>query len=155
MKLWLDVLFGIWSMKIPHPCYWSAPKLEGCATQSLIRKNHLPSPSGVKVTQSSTTCGLWGLCDPIAHQAPLFMGFSRQEHWSGQPFPSPGDLPDPRIEPVSPTLQADSLPSEPPGRPQIQTQPPSSMSQSSSPQITFQPEHFPVGTREFLSWSTS
>ena len=45
------------------------------------------------------------------------MGFSRQEHWSGLPFPSPGDLPDPGIEPASPELQADSLPSEPPGKP--------------------------------------
>ena len=42
------------------------------------------------------------------------MGFSRQEYWSGLPFPSPGDLPDPGIEPVSPALQADALPSEPP-----------------------------------------
>ena len=45
------------------------------------------------------------------------MGFSRQEYWSGLPFPSPGDLPDPGIEPWSPSLQADSLPSEPPGKP--------------------------------------
>ena len=45
------------------------------------------------------------------------MGFSKQEYWSGLPFPSPGDLPNPGIEPGSPALQADSLPSEPPGRP--------------------------------------
>ena len=45
------------------------------------------------------------------------MGFSRQEYWSGLPFPSPGDLPDPGIKPGSPTLQADTLPSEPPGKP--------------------------------------
>ena len=50
----------------------------------------------------------------IAYQAPPSMGFSRQECWSGLPFPSPGDLPDPGIEPGSPTLQADALPSEPP-----------------------------------------
>ena len=50
----------------------------------------------------------------VAHQAPLSMGFSRQEYWSGLPFPSPGDLPDPGIEPRSPALQADALPSEPP-----------------------------------------
>ena len=49
----------------------------------------------------------------VARQAPLFMGFSRQEYWSGLPFPSPGDLPDPGIEPRSPTLQADALTSEP------------------------------------------
>ena len=49
------------------------------------------------------------------------MGFSRQEYWSGLPFPSPGDLPDPGVEPRSTALQADSLPSEPPGKPaQIQ-----------------------------------
>ena len=45
------------------------------------------------------------------------MGFSRQEYWSGLPFPSPEDLPDPGIEPRSPALQADSLPSELPGNP--------------------------------------
>ena len=45
------------------------------------------------------------------------MGFSRQESWSGLPFLSPGDLPDPGIEPRSPILQADALPSEPPGKP--------------------------------------
>ena len=47
------------------------------------------------------------------------MGFSRQEYWSGQPFPSPGDLLDPGIEPSSPTLQADSLPMEPPGKTEL------------------------------------
>ena len=51
----------------------------------------------------------------VAHQAPLSVGFSRQEYWSGLPFPSPGDLPDPEMEPRSPALQADSLTSEPPG----------------------------------------
>ena len=53
----------------------------------------------------------------VAHQAPLSMGFSRLECWSGWPCPPPGDLPNPGIEPGSPTLQADSLPSEPPGKP--------------------------------------
>ena len=48
-----------------------------------------------------------------AYQAPPFMGFSRQEYWSGLPFPSPGDLLDPGIKPRSPTLQADSLPAKP------------------------------------------
>ena len=46
----------------------------------------------------------------VAHQAPPSMGFSRQEYWSGVPFPSPGDLPDPRIEPRSPALEADAFP---------------------------------------------
>jgi len=52
-----------------------------------------------------------------AHQAPPSMGFSRQEYGSGVPFPPPGDLPNPGTEPRSPALQADSLPSEPPGKP--------------------------------------
>ena len=53
----------------------------------------------------------------VAHQAPLSMGFSKQEYWSGLPFPSPGDLPDPGIEPMSPALQAEALSSEPQGKP--------------------------------------
>ena len=53
----------------------------------------------------------------VALQAPLSVEVSRQEYWSVLPFPSPGDLSDPGIKPRSPTLQADSLPSEPPGKP--------------------------------------
>ena len=53
----------------------------------------------------------------VAYQASLSMGFSRQEYWSGVPFPSPGDLPNSGIEPRSPALKADTLPSEPPGNP--------------------------------------
>ena len=53
----------------------------------------------------------------IAYQAPPSLGFSGQEYWSGLPFPSPGDLPDPGIEPGSPALWADALPSEPLGKP--------------------------------------
>ena len=56
----------------------------------------------------------------VAYQASLSMGFSRQEYWNGLPFPSPGDLPDPGIEPRSPALQADSLPSESQGKPIIE-----------------------------------
>ena len=60
----------------------------------------------VKAAQSCSTSG-----DPIQST-----GFSRPEHWSGEPFPSPGDLPNLGIEPRSPALQAESLPAEPPGR---------------------------------------
>ena len=68
---------------------------------------------GVLVTKSCLTLETpWS----IACQALLSMGFPRQEYWSGLPFPSPMDLPDPGIEPMSPTLQADSLPPEPPGK---------------------------------------
>ena len=60
------------------------------------------------------------LCDAMDYNLPgsLSMEFSRQEYWSGVPFPSPGDLPDPGVELRSPALQADSLPSEPPGKPE-------------------------------------
>ena len=57
----------------------------------------------------------------VAYQPPPSMGFSRQEYWSGLPFPSPVDLPDPGIEPRSPALQADALFSEPPGKPLLVT----------------------------------
>ena len=69
----------------------------------------------VKVPHSCST-----LCDPmdyVACQASLSMEFSSQEYWSGLPFPSPGDLPNPGIKPGSPSLQADSLLSEPSGKP--------------------------------------
>ena len=59
---------------------------------------------------------LFGTLWIVARQAPLSMEFSRQEYWSGLPFPSPGDLPEPGIVPGSPALQADSLPFEPPGK---------------------------------------
>ena len=67
----------------------------------------------VLVTQSCLTLTPW----TVVCQAPLSMEFSRQEYWSGLSFPSPGDLPDPGIKPRSPALLADSLPSEPPGKP--------------------------------------
>ena len=64
---------------------------------------------------------VWLFATPwtVAHQAPPSMGFSRQEYWSGLPFSSPRDLPDPGIEPRFPALQAEALTSEPPGEPQI------------------------------------
>ena len=54
----------------------------------------------------------------VAYQAPPSMAFSRQEYWSGLPCPTPGDLPNPGIEPRSTALQAEALTSEPPGKPQ-------------------------------------
>ena len=69
------------------------------------------------ISESVSCVPLFG--DPMdwGHQAPLPMGFSRQEHWSGLAFPSPEDLPNSGTELSSPALQADSLPSEPPGKP--------------------------------------
>ena len=70
----------------------------------------------VKV-KSLSRVQLFAILWTVAHQALPSMGFSRQEYWNGLPFPSPGDLPDPGIEPRSPTVQADALTSEPPGKP--------------------------------------
>ena len=63
---------------------------------------------GVKV-KSLSRVWLFATLWTVGHQAPLSMGFPRQEYWSGFPFPSPGDLPDPGIEHRSPALQADAL----------------------------------------------
>ena len=68
-----------------------------------------------KATHSSILA--WRIPWTVAYQAPPSMRFSRQEYWSGLPFPSPEDLPDPGIEPRSPAFQADALTSEPPGKP--------------------------------------
>ena len=68
----------------------------------------------VKV-KSLSPVGVFATPWTVAYQVSPFMGFSRQEYWSGVPFPSPGDLPNPGIKPESPALQADALPSEPPG----------------------------------------
>ena len=79
----------------------------------MSRGNSVPKPCGwvshLVVSNSATP-------RTVARQAPLSVGFSRQEYWSGLPVPSPEDLPDPGIEPRSPALQADSLPSELQGR---------------------------------------
>ena len=72
----------------------------------------------VKMKVTSLSCVLlFSTPWTVAYQDPLSMGFSRQEYWCGLPLPSPGDLPDPGIEPGSLTLQADTLPSESPGKP--------------------------------------
>ena len=67
----------------------------------------------IKWVKSLSRVRLFATPWTVAYQAPPSMGFSRQECWSGLPLPSPGDLPNPGIEPGSPTLQADPLPSEP------------------------------------------
>ena len=71
----------------------------------------------VKVVKSLSHVQLFGTPWTVFCQDPPSMGFSRQEYWSGLPFLSPGDLPNPGIEPESPTLQSDSLLSEPQGKP--------------------------------------
>ena len=82
-----------------------------------LQADSLPSemPGKVKV-KSLSRVRLFAIPWTVAYQVPPSMGLSRQEYWSGLPFPSPGDLPNPGIEPRSPTSQADTLPSEPPGK---------------------------------------
>ena len=80
--------------------------------------------AGQQVKTQATSCFLVAmlcltLATPwtVAHQAPLFMGFPKQEYWSGLPLPSPGDLPDPGIEPTYPALTGELFTTEPPGKP--------------------------------------
>ena len=82
----------------------------GCVCVSVRARRHACSLSRV-----------WPPHGAVAQQAPLSLGFSRQEYWMGLPFPSPGHLPDPGMEPVSPALQADSLLLAPPGKPNNST----------------------------------
>ena len=118
---------GYWS-GLPFPSPGLNPSLPHCR-KTLYRLSHQGS-----LKHTSTTCVLlsrdkkmlmlscfsvqifstpWS----VARQVPPFMGFPRKDYWSGLPFPPPGDLSDPGIEPVSPALQADSLSTEPPGKP--------------------------------------
>ena len=69
-----------------------------------------PHPFVVVIVELSSHVQLFVIPWAVDLQAPLSMGFSRQEYWSGLPFPSPGDLPNSGIDPVSPALKADSLP---------------------------------------------
>ena len=84
--------------------------------QDWKRSVFIPVPKKVKV-KSLSCVPLFSTPWTVAHQAPPSMEFSRQEYWSRLPFPSPRDLPNPGIEPVSPTLWTDTLLSEPPGNP--------------------------------------
>ena len=95
---------------LPHPVFPECPALTGglFTTESPGKRKRKWSRCRVRLFATPWT---------IAHQAPPSMGFYRQEQWSGLPFPSPGDLSDPGIEPRFPKLQADVLPSEPPGQP--------------------------------------
>ena len=77
--------------------------------------------NGFKWVKSLSRVRLFATPWTVAHQASPSMGFSRQEYWSGLPFSSSGDLPDPGIKPRSPALQADAPTSEPPGKPKWNT----------------------------------
>ena len=97
--------FELWCWKRLLKIPWIARK----SNQSILKK------SEIKVKVKSDSFRPHGLTPWTAvHPAPPSMGFSRQEYWSGLPFPSPGDRPNPGIKPRSPALQADALLSEPP-----------------------------------------
>ena len=91
-----------------------------CTTEFWSHACHLCVKEGLVVGGGLVAKSCLTLAIPwtVACQAPLSMGFSRQEYWSGLPFPSPGGLPNPGIEPRSPALEADALTSEPPGKPE-------------------------------------
>ena len=130
---------GVWGLCLPPHCAWLLKAATGWAGSHLSVRPSLPTvlnsaerpspgfPSAI--TLRFLFCTLLGAmrflcccslvtvscptpCDPMdcSPQTPLSVGFSRQEYWSGLPFSSPGDLPDPGIEPGSPAWQADSLP---------------------------------------------
>ena len=92
-------------------CMWKK-KMKLSKVNQLI----LPYTMSMAECQSLSCVRLYATPWTVACQAPLSMRFSRQEYWSELPCTSPGDLPDPGIEPRSPALQAYSLPSEPPGK---------------------------------------
>ena len=91
-----------------------------CSAFFTVQLSHLYMTTGktISLTKVNSLSRVRLFASPwtVANQAPLSMGFSRQEYWSELPFPSPGDLPDPGIEPWSPALSTDALPSEPPGK---------------------------------------
>ena len=108
-------------------CPWHFPGKDtgvGChfLFQITIVKDVYQFLQSIVKLKSLSCAWLFSTTWTVTHQAPLSMEFSRQEYWSGLPFPSPGDLPNPGIESGSSTLQVDALPSEPPGKPTINSQ---------------------------------
>ena len=88
-----------------------------CCSHHFMLCSHVTLWVYVIVFHAQSLNHVWLFVTPwtVAHQAPLSMEFSRQAYWSGLPFPTPGDLPNPGTEPRSPTLRTDSLPSDAPG----------------------------------------
>ena len=129
VSLWTLACHAPLSMGFPRQKYWSGchfllqgsglprPGIKpvslalasGFFTTEPPRKSTIASITMILMKVKSLSCvRLFATPWTVAHQAPPSMGFSRQEYWSGLPFPSPGDLPDPGIELRSPTLQADA-----------------------------------------------
>ena len=106
-------LFFVYTHICSHPHTYTNTHVHAYIHTYIYMKMAIKSSVCVLDAQSCLFAIQWTL----AHQTPLSMGFSRQEYWSELPVHSPGDLPNPGIQPTSPALQADSLLSEPPGKP--------------------------------------
>ena len=123
---WSHSLNDVWTTFLATPPGASAPDfLQGITPKVELTEfgvckysTHRPLMWWL-LTHLSSRSVVWLYATPwtVAYQAPPFLRFPRQDFWSRLPFPSPGDLPDPGIEPRSPSLQAEALPSEPPGKP--------------------------------------
>ena len=128
-------------------CRQGAPYFQGW-------KEHLRFESESESVSLSQSCPTPGTPWTVARQAPQSVEFSRQEYWSGQPVPSPGDLPDTGTEPGSPTVQADSLWSEPPGKPVLWGSPNSSGHFSQNLLLAVPPPESWAGWRQLQGSST-
>ena len=104
----------MWDKKKEEACFRPSTNISNGVRLFITECKLIPTPWAIftKEVKSLSRVRLFGTPWTVAYQAPLSMGFSRQEYWSGMPFPSPGDLPDPGIEPRSPSLEADALTSE-------------------------------------------
>ena len=107
---WVTMTF---SRDLPHP---EIKARSPHCKQVLYHLSQLGSPN-ISEVKSLIRVRLFATPWTVTYQASLSMGFSRKEYWSGLLFPSPGDLPDPGIEPGFPALETDALTSEPPGKP--------------------------------------
>ena len=118
-----DLLYSIWNSAQCYVAVWMGG---GGLEENGLHIHVWLSPFSVQlklsqhcssaIVKSLSCVRLFATLWTVAYQAPPSMGFSRQEYWSGLPFPSPGDLPDPGIEPGSPAFRADAITSEPPDR---------------------------------------
>ena len=102
---------------LPNPMDCSLPgsSVHGIFQARVLEWGAIACSNSKSLVKSLSRVLLFATLQTVACQAPPSMGFSRQEYWSGLPFPSPGDLPNPGLEPRSPALEADALTSEPPG----------------------------------------
>ena len=126
-----------WGIRVggPHSCQGPVPCQE---------RRDASRQKGLSFSLVAKPCPTLATPWIVAHQTPLSIGFSRQESWSGLPFPSPGDLPDPGIEPGSPALQADSLLTELLGKPRWKGKVPTHMLQRDG-RRTWEPALGPSG----------